>query len=392
MTLPRRTFLFGGAKASGALVCRGVLPRSLRAAVVPADAQAATSDGLIWYSRRYLTAETTADQLGSRITPTAVFYLRNNLLMPTVSVDSWKLRVTGEVLRTLEFSFHELQSLRSANVTNTLECAGNGRAFFDPSVRGVPWRRGGIGTAIFSGPPLRDLLSKAGLKATARHVAFRGLDVVPVNAHEFVRSIPIEKALDPSTLIALQMNGAALTPEHGFPARALVPGWIGSCSIKWLTEICVSKSEFPGFYMQSAYRRSLPSSALESNAMDTSAITSLIVKSIITSPPDGSTVRPARDGHVEVRGAAWAGEQGIARVEVSTDGGHHWNGARLSAEQDKYAWRLWGYDWHPQSGAYVVMARATDDQGNVQPLHPPWNPFGYLWNGIDQVRVTIEKA
>ena len=391
MTLPRRRLLLQGAKAlGGALVYgRGSQISSL-AAAFSGDTAPATTEGLIWYSRQYLTAETPVDHLGSWITPTSVFFVRNNLLMPTVSLDSWRLRVTGEVFRPLEFTFRDLQLLTPGNVTNTLECAGNGRAFFQPSVGGVPWRRGAVGTTVFSGPPLRDLLYKAGPKATARHVAFKGLDVVPDGAHEFVRSIPIEKALEPNTLIALRMNGAALAPEHGFPARALVPGWIGSCSIKWLREIHVMKSEFPGFYMQSAYR--LPQSNVAVNSgseVKSNAITSLALKSIITSPLDGYTIRTARGGRVEIRGAAWAGEYAIAKVEVSSDGGQRWERATLGLEQSKYAWRLWSHDWQPIPGSYHLFARAIDNYGNCQPLRPVWNSSGYLWNGIDQVHVTI---
>ena len=390
MPLPRRKLLLQGARAlGGTLVYCGGFRISSLAAAFSGDAPP-TADGLMWYSRQYLTAETSVDRLDSWMTPAGVFFVRNNLLMPNVSLDSWRLRITGEVSRSLEFTFRDLQSFTPRDVTNTLECAGNGRAFFQPSVGGVPWRRGAVGTAVFSGPPLRDLLEKAGMTPAARHVSFKGLDIVPEGAHEFVRSIPIEKALEPNTLIALRMNGAALTQEHGFPARALVPGWIGSCSIKWLSDIHVMKSEFPGFYMQSAYRLPQSAATRESRSEVTShAITSLAVKSIITSPLDGSTVKMVRGGGIEIRGAAWAGEHAIVKVEVSSDGGQSWERATLGLEQSKYAWRRWSHDWHPGPGTYRLLAWATDNQGNCQPLRPAWNSSGYLWNGIDQVHVTI---
>jgi DMSO/TMAO reductase YedYZ molybdopterin-dependent catalytic subunit len=246
------------------------------------------------------------------------------------------------------------------------------------------------------------LLEKAGLKTSGHHVAFKGLDIVPPGAQEFVRSIPISKALEPSTLVASHMNGAALTPEHGFPARALVPGWIGSYSIKWLCEIRVLQNEFNGFYMSSAYRlpdgsfsgRSPFNSRSRSNQGAghgrTEPFTSLVVKSIIAHPQDGATVSPQASAVLTVSGAAWAGETEIEKVEVSTDGGHSWHNAGLDPDQAKYAWRLWKYTWRPaQGGAYLLLSRATDRNGNTQPQETRWNPSGYLWNGIDQIRVTV---
>jgi DMSO/TMAO reductase YedYZ molybdopterin-dependent catalytic subunit len=225
----------------------------------------------------------------------------------------------------------------------------------------------------------------------ARHVAFKGSDIVPEGAQEFVRSIPIAKAVDPSTLIALQMNGTPLAPEHGFPARALVPGWIGSCSIKWLTEIRVLAEEHDGFYMRSAYRLPDAGSQLLHKTGATRAITSLKVKSIITSPQEGTQIQGAE--RVSVSGAAWAGERTIRKVEISTDGGRRWHAADLGSEHSKYAWRLWTYNWKPATpGQYILQARATDDRGSIQPVQPSWNPSGYLWNGIDKVRLTVKAG
>jgi len=276
-----------------------------------------------------------------------------------------------------------LQQLRAVEVTNTLECAGNGRAFFTPKIGGVRWGRGGVGNAAFSGPRLRDLLEKAGVKAGARHVAFKGMDVIPAGAQAFVRSIPIAKAIEPSTLVALKMNGAPLSVEHGFPARALVPGWIGSCSIKWLSEIRVLRDEFDGFYMQSAYR-------LFNSAGKREAITSLQVKSIITSPEDGANISARNHDPIRVQGAAWAGENAIAKIEISFGGGN-WHPAQLAPGHSKFAWRLWSFKWRPaRAGSYVLQARATDDYGKVQPERTTWNSSGYLWNGIDKVRVAVQ--
>jgi len=397
MPIPRRSVLIRGIQLFGAALLPGTSVSVARLHLLQHSLQNGESpdrEELTWYSKRYLTAEMPLDGFYSWITPTELFFVRNNLLTPDVALDRWRLRITGEVLRPIELTFRELQQLRVERVTNTLECAGNGRAFFHPRIAGVPWQRGAVGNAVFSGPALRILLERSGLKPTARHVAFKGLDVVPQGAQEFIRSIPIGKALEPTTLVATRMNGTALTPEHGFPARALVPGWIGSCSIKWLCEIRVLKDEFDGFYMSSAYRLPSGSSSSEpSRTQQSAAITSLVVKSVVAHPQDGATILVPRSGVVSVRGAAWAGDRAIQKVEVSTDAGRSWHNASLSRDLSKYAWRLWSYDWRPtQQGDYVLQSRATDEYGHVQPLEPRWNQAGYLWNGIDQIHVTVRAA
>ena len=400
MSQTRRSFLAHGLSISSVAVL-GTGPFSFFG-----DAQGlqpANDDGLIWHSKQYMTAETALSQLNTWITPTSSFFIRDNLLMPSIDLDQWRLHVTGEVDHAFELSFRELQALQTVNVPNTLECAGNGRAFFEPKINGLRWGRGAVGNAIFSGPSLQVILEKARPKAGARHVAFKGMDVLPPGANEFIRSIPLDKAVDPHTLVALRMNHAPLTAEHGYPARALVPGWIGSCSIKWLTEIRVLRNEFDGFYMRSAYR--LPGSQ---SSEDEKPIRSLHVKSIITSvgllrvrnraftpSQDQSSALPeysiSKREPIRIHGAAWAGEQAVAKVEISTDGGHSWRTATLGNEHSPYSWRLWSFDWNPvRFGTFALQARATDTRGNVQPVKPPWNPGGYMWNGIDELRILVK--
>ena len=186
------------------------------------------------------------------------------------------------------------------------------------------------------------------------------------------------------------MNGAPLTKHHGFPARALAPGWVGAASCKWLNEIRVLTQEFDGNFMKPGYR--MPNHPLKPgdplNVDDSHVITSLNVKSVISAPLDGSTSR-ARVLHVH--GAAWAGEAEVSKVEISTDAGAHWQAAQLRGEQAKYAWRLWSYLWKaPKAGEYTIMSRATDSQGRVQPATAEWNPSGYLYNAIDQVKVHVQ--
>ena len=217
---------------------------------------------------------------------------------------------------------------------------------------------------------------------------FRGLDEVPGKVPPFIRSIPIEKALDSDTLIATNMNGAPLTKHHGFPARALVPGWIGAASCKWLTEIKVLDAEFVGNFMTPGYRWPnqpvKPGDAVKPE--DTHALTALSVKSVISGPSDSSVVKA---GKLTVHGTAWAGEADIVKVEISTDSGTTWNPAKLGQEQAHYAWRLWNYDWKAKGGDYTILSRATDSQGRTQPAEAAWNPSGYLYNAYDQVKVHV---
>jgi DMSO/TMAO reductase YedYZ molybdopterin-dependent catalytic subunit len=216
------------------------------------------------------------------------------------------------------------------------------------------------------------------------------LDEVPGKVPPFIRSIPVEKATDGDTLIATHMNDVPLTKHHGFPARSLVPGWIGAASCKWLSEIKVLDKEFDGNFMKPAYRfpnqPGKPGDPV--NPDDTHAMTALGVKSVIVTPVDGSTLK-SRSLHMQ--GVAWAGEADIARVEISCDAGATWKPAQLGREQSKYAWRLWTYVWKaPKAGDYTITARATDAQGRTQPETAIWNPSGYLYNAVDQVKIHVQ--
>jgi len=348
---------------------------------------------MIGYSRQFLTLEMPMSRLTSWITPLDSFFVRNNLLMPTVDPSDWRLTVDGEVERPMTLTYPEFMQLGSVSVTNTIECAGNGRVNYRPPIGGVRWGRGGVGTAVFEGPALRDVLRHAVLKPTAKHVAFRGLDIVPQGASEFIRSIPIDKALDGNTLLATRMNGAPLTPEHGFPVRSLVPGWIGAASIKWLQEIRVLPHEFDGFYMNPGYR--IPVAAGSSAApaqSQTISLTSLRVKSIIAQPAEGAVLDLPQQGSIAILGASWAGESEIARVDVSLDGGTTWHVSNLDPDHARYAWRLWRYEWRPRSpGPYTLLSRATDSHGRTQPMEPVWNAGGYLWNGVDRIHVQVRE-
>jgi sulfite oxidase len=347
-------------------------------------------DGMILRSFRFVDLETPVEYFNTWLTPIPHFFVRNHMHEPTeLEPADWRLSLGGEVEKPFTISLAELSKLETHSVVNTLECAGNGRSLHRPQVPGVQWGKGAVSTARFSGPRLRDVLQRAAVKPNGKHVMFRGLDEVPGIVPPFIRSIPIEKALDGDTLIATHMNGSSLTKHHGFPARALVPGWIGAASCKWLTEIKVLDKEFVGNFMSPGYRFPNqpvpPGEAVKPE--DTHPLTALSVKSVISGPADGASLK---SGKVSVHGTAWAGEADIAKVEISIDGGTTWSPAKLGQEQAHYAWRLWTYDWKPaKPGDYTIFSRATDTQGRTQPSTPVWNPSGYLYNAVDQVKIHV---
>ena len=347
-------------------------------------------DGMILRSFRFVDVESPVEYFNSWLTPVPHFFVRNHMHEPSeLDASGWRLSLGGEVEKPLTLSLAELSKMETHSIVNTLECAGNGRSLQRPQVPGIQWGKGAVGTARFSGPRLGDVLQRAGVKPTGKHVMFRGLDEVPGKVPPFIRSIPIEKALDADTLIATHMNGSPLTRHHGFPARALVPGWIGAASCKWLAEIKVLDAEFVGNFMSPGYRfpnqPAKPGDAVKPE--DTHPLTALSVKSVISGPSDDATLKA---GKVAVHGAAWAGEADIVKVEISADGGATWDIAKLGHDQAHYAWRLWSYDWKPaKAGDYTIQSRATDSQGRTQPATPVWNPSGYLYNAIDLVNIHV---
>jgi len=383
----RRTFL---KQISLGTLAASAAPSILTWALPQQSVDFPGEDHMILRSFRFVDLETPVEYFNTWLTPIPHFFVRNHMHEPSqLDAKDWRLSLGGEVDKPLTLSRADLSKLETHSVVNTLECAGNGRSLQRPQVPGVQWGKGAVSTARFSGPRLRDVLQRAGVKSTGKHVMFRGLDEVPGKVPPFIRSIPIEKALDADTLIATHMNGSPLTKHHGFPARALVPGWIGAASCKWLTEIKLIDAEFVGNFMSPAYRfpnqPGQPGEAVKPE--DTHPLTALNVKSVIASPADGVSLKSEK---VSVHGAAWAGEADIAKVEISTDGGTTWSPAKLGHEQAHYAWRLWSYDWKPaKPGDYTILSRATDTQGRTQPSTPVWNPSGYLYNAFDQVKIHV---
>jgi sulfite oxidase len=291
----------------------------------------------------------------------------------------------------MELSVADLSNLPQYTVAATLECTGDARGFFRPRVPGVQWGRGAIGNAEWSGARLSDVLKLAGADENAGWVTVNGADVGVAKTPDFIRSMRMGKALHPATLLALKMNGDSLPDLHGFPVRLVVPGWDGTSWVKWVTTLTVANEPDNGFFMNPAYRfpKHPVAPGTAANPADLEMIEAMPVKSYITSPEDQARIAT---GSTTLRGIAWAGEQRIERVEVSTDGGRRWSNAELSRQNLPFAWRLWSIAWTPpEAGYYTILSRATDSAGSVQPVTATWNPSGYLYNAIDQVGVLVEK-
>lgn len=347
---------------------------------------------MILHNDRPEDLETPVRYFDSWITPVDSFFVRQHIPRPPrIDPEAHRITISGMVSKPGQISLADLRKLPQYTVPATLECTGNGRAFYNPKVAGVQWGRGAIGNAEWRGPRLSDVLKMIGMNASAKWLEFDGADNGLMSTPDFIRSMPMSKAMHPATLLAISMNGE--TPQiHGLPVRLVVPGWDGTSWVKWVTRITPGAEPGHGFFMNPGYRfpKYNVAPGMPANPAELEVIEGMPVKSTITAPEDQSK---AALGPMVIRGFAWAGEQAVERVEVSTDGGSRWRDAALSSPKLNFAWRLWHVDWRPSDpGYYTILSRATDSAGRVQPFVPAWNPSGYLWNGIDRVGVTVEKT
>jgi sulfite oxidase len=335
--------------------------------------------------------ETPSSYFTSWLTPNDVFFVRHHLPRPKVEEATYRLALGGKVSKEVQLTTADLRKLPQHTVAATLECTGNARGLFRPRVAGVQWMRGGIGNAEWTGPRLSDVIKMAGGDLNAPYVTVNGADVGLAKTPDFIRSFAMKKALHPATLLALNMNGEPIPDIHGFPVRLVVPGWDGTSWVKWITNLSIADKPDTGFFMNPAYR--FPKHAVApgtaANPADLEVIEGMPVKSFIMRPSDQDRVQLAP---LLVSGIAWAGEERIVRVEVSTDAGLHWRDAELSPKDLPFAWRLWSLRWTPsEPGYYTVLSRATDSAGRVQPVVATWNPSGYLYNAIDRIGITLEN-
>ena len=313
------------------------------------------------------------------VTPNERFYVRCHFPIPKINERDWRLRIEGKVARPFEVTMDNLRQMPAHTITATLECAGNSRVFLVPKVKGVQWELGAVGNAEWTGVRLRDLLQRAEMANDACEIIFEGADngtiaepPRPAGKINFARSLPVEKAMD-DVLLAFAMNGQALSAAHGFPLRAVVPGWYGMASIKWLQRIIITDQPFYGYYQSIDYafwRRDDAGSVLV-------PLTTMQVKAEIARPENNEVIRA--NSKYLVKGAAWTAEAIIVKVEVSCDGGESWGEATLDGKATENAWRLWRLEWQtPAPGDYVLMARATDSRGRTQPLERDANSGTYM--------------
>ena len=357
----------------------------------PTDSNLHLDERLITRSEEPLNLEMPFASLREFVTPNEKFYVRCHFPIPQIDARSWKLRVEGAVGKTCEFTLDELRSLPRHTIGATMECAGNGRSHLEPKVKGVAWDIGAVGHAEWSGVLLRDVLERAGADAGARDVVLEGADrgaikepPRPPGEIHYARGVPIAKA-NADVLLAFEMNGAPLTPEHGFPLRVVVPGWFGMSSVKWLQRIVVTTEPFSGYYQSIDYTY-----WEQRNGMPTLVpLAEMRVKAQIARPHMGE-VLPAGQEY-RVHGAAWGGEEEVALVEVSADSGATWQAASLLGEATRNAWRFWEFTWKTptQPGEYVLMARATDSAGRIQPPQRVEEYGTYMINHVLPIRVQV---
>jgi DMSO/TMAO reductase YedYZ molybdopterin-dependent catalytic subunit len=322
------------------------------------------------------------------ITPVGLHYLLIHFDIPEADERTWRLEIGGQVRAPLTLTLAELRRRPTVTAPVTMECAGNGRARLDPRPVSQPWLEEAVGTAEWTGTPLRPLLEEAGVGPGAVEVLFAGADrgVQGGLEHDYERSLPLADAMREEVLLAWEINGRPLPPQHGYPLRLVVPGWYGMASVKWLRRISVLTEPFAGFQQTGSY-------LLHTSEDDPGVpVTRIQPRSLLLPPgiPEfESRQRFLAPGRHLLRGRAWSGLAPIAAVEVSTDGGRSWEPAKLGRPASPWAWVGWSFAWEATSGAHELCSRATDAAGNTQPLQAAWNTGGYSNNAVQRVPVTV---
>ncbi|MBA2376025.1 MAG: sulfite oxidase [Rubrobacter sp.] len=303
------------------------------------------------------------------LTPTENFFVRSHAPTPFIDAATWELKIEGPSLgKSLGLGYGDLLGLPSVSITKALECAGNGRVFFDENhgreAPGTPWRLGAVGVAEWTGVPLREILERANMKPSARDIMAGSLDGAGMR-----RPLPVEKALD-DAIVAYGMNGEPLMPDHGFPARLIVPGWAAVASVKWLGRLFVSDERLFSPWNTEQY-------VLTGDGHDGSPVTRQVVKSALELAWNAEI--PA--GENTIRGRSWSPTASIARVECALDG-EEWREAAIEAPNLPGAWATWSFSVNLSPGGHTLRVRATDTDGDTQPEEPPFNDLGYLYGGV----------
>lgn len=316
------------------------------------------------------------------VTPDELFYIRNHFAVPSIDSSDWRLEVGGAVERPREFTLDDLRGRPFTSKLVTLECAGNARTAMDPVPPGVPWGFGAVSTARFTGVPLAEILGEVDVDHGVVEVAFEGADQGEIEGvnERFVRSLPVDDALDPNVLLAWAMNDEPLSPDHGHPLRLIAPRWYGMASVKWLVKISALTKPFDGHFQREYVY------ATEPDASDSVPVTRTKVRALIGVPSHRDELTA---GATEILGTAWSGDGAVTRVEVSMDGGSTWAEAEVADPSSDLAACRWRLTWSAEPGAYVLVARAWDAAGNTQPIRSVVNLRGYGNNAVQRVSVTV---
>jgi sulfane dehydrogenase subunit SoxC len=326
------------------------------------------------------------------VTPLGLHYLLIHFDIPHVDAGSWSLAIGGHVRTPVSLGLDKLRERPKVTLACTLECAGNSRARLSPRALSQPWLEEAVGTAEWTGTPLRPLLEEAGVEEGAVEVLFTGLDrgIQGGIEHAYERSLPLEEALRSELLLAYEVNGQPLPPQHGFPLRLIVPGWYGMTHVKWLERITVLTEPFEGFQQAQQYKRK------QSEEDPGVPVTRMLPRSLLIPPgiPDfPDRQRFLSPGPCALEGRAWSGWAPVTRVEVSVDGGRSWEEAALDEAVGEFGWARWTYLWQDaRPGEHELCSRATDGAGNIQPVEPEWNFGGYVNNSVQRVPVTVRST
>ena len=323
------------------------------------------------------------------VTPVGLHYLLTHYDIPDVDPATYRLEVGGLVDSQLALSLDQLRARPAVEVAVTMECAGNGRALVEPHVVSQPWLLEAVGTARWRGVRVADVLEEAGVRDAAVEVLFTGLDRGVEGGEEqaYERSLPVGDLLESDALLAYEVNGVPLPPQHGYPLRLVVPGWYGMTSVKWLARVTLIDEPFDGYQMRHSYR------VRHEEDEPGELITTIALRSLMVPPGIPEFLSRARivdAGPSQIVGRAWSGGSEVAAVDVSTDGGTTWAPADLGeATLGRWAWRSWRFSWHAAPGEHELCCRARDAAGNEQPLESPWNVGGYVNNAVQRVSVTV---
>jgi len=370
-----------------ALKAVAVLPFAMR------PAAAAEFTGLIVRQAAPENLEMPFASLADWVVPTERFYVRSHFPVPKLDAKDFKLVVEGHVANRLELTLDDVKKLGEGTRPLTMECAGNGRVFLAPAVRGLQWAHGAVGNANWTGLPLGAILDRAKPKAGAVDVVLAGADRGAIAADPatpgpipYSRSVPIAKAKKDEALIAWGMNGGPLTPAHGAPLRAVIGGWFGMASVKWLNRIVVTDRPFQGYFQTMDYSFYTRPTGPDP---ETIPVTEMQPKAAIARPGPGEVLPAGRP--VSVFGAAWAGEGKVAKVELSVDDGKTWTVVKPDTEPKPMTWVLWKHEWTPKTaGPAKLLVRCTDDRGQTQPEKRDPDRRSYAINHLIPVEVLVK--